>query len=101
MIDQRAQQFRPRALIIDDDLAKLETSIGRAAEKLAQTLEERGVDMARAYSFEDGQALVASDASLQAILFNWDLGADDEGSHRQAMDLLEKLHERHGEIPVF
>ena len=101
MIDHRAQQFRARALIIDDDLAKLETSIGRAAEKLARTLEERGVDVARAYSLEDGQALVVSDASIQAVLLNWDLGADDKGSHRQAMELLEKLHERHGEVPVF
>ena len=57
--------------------------------------------MARAYSLEDGQALVVSDASIQAVLLNWDLGADDKGSHRQAMELLEKLRERHGEVPVF
>ena len=101
MIDQGAKPFRARALIIDDDLAKLETSIGRAAEKLARALEERGVDVARAYSLEDGQAVVVSDASIQAVLLNWDLGADDKGSHRQAMELLEKLRERHGEVPVF
>ena len=64
-------------------------------------LEERGVDVARAYSLEDGQAVVVADASIQAVLLNWDLGADDDGSHRQAMELLEKLRERHGEVPVF
>ena len=97
----RRQPFRARALIIDDDLAKLETSIGRAAENLARALEERGVDVARAYSLEDGLAVVVADASIQAVLLDWDLGADDEGSHLQATELLEKLRERHGEVPVF
>ena len=101
MINQGAKPFRARALIIDDDLAKLETSLGRAAENLARALEERGVDVARAYSLEDGLAVVVADASIQAVLLNWDLGDDDEGSHRQATELLEKLRERHGEVPVF
>ena len=39
--------FRARALIIDDDLGKLETSLGRATENLSRVLEERGVDVTR------------------------------------------------------
>ena len=101
MINQGAMPFRARALIIDDDLGKLETSLGRAAENLARVLEERGVDVARAYSLEDGLAVVVADASIQAVLLDWDLGDDDDGSHLQATELLEKLRERHGEVPVF
>ena len=101
MINQGAKPFRARALIIDDDLGKLETSLGRAAENLARVLEERGVDVARAYSLEDGLAVVVADASIQAVLLDWDLGDDDDGSHLQATELLEKLRERHGEVPVF
>ena len=67
MINQGAKPFRARALIIDDDLGKLETSLGRAAENLARVLEERGVDVARAYSLEDGLAVVVADASIQAV----------------------------------
>src|SRR6476619_303416 len=93
--------FRARALIVDDDLANLNTTLGRAAEGLARSLEQRDVDVVRAFSFEDGEAVVVSDAAIQAVLLNWDLGTDDEGSHRQAMDLLGKLRERHGEVPVF
>ena len=93
--------FQPRTLIVDDDLGKLDTSLGRAAEGLARVLEERDVEVVRALSFDDGRAVVAADASIQAVVLNWDLGADDEGSHRQAIELLAKLRERHGEVPVF
>ena len=83
--------FRARALIVDDDLANLNTTLGRAAEGLARSLEQRDVDVVRAFSFEDGEAVVVADAAIQAVLLNWDLGTDDEGSHRQAMELLEKV----------
>src|SRR4051795_5162247 len=101
MIGRDTRPFKPRALIVDDDLAKLDTSLGRIAEGLVRALEERDVDVVRALSFEDGQAVVVSDASIQAVLLNWDLGTDDEGSHSQARALLEKLRERHGAVPVF
>src|SRR5215471_1137174 len=101
MIDRNAKPLRARALIIDDGLAKLDTSLGRAAEGIARALEERDVDVVRALSFEDGRAIVTADASIHAVLLNWDLGSDDERSHRQAVPLLEKLRERHGEAPVF
>src|SRR3954469_22112413 len=101
MISPSITRFGARALIVDDDLGKLATSLGRAAEGLALVLEEREVDVVRALSFEDGRAVVASDASIQAVVLNWDLGTDDAGAHRQAMELLEKLRERHGEVPVF
>src|SRR4051794_30783789 len=101
MISPSITRFGARALIVDDDLGKLDTSLGRAVEGLARALEERDVGVVRALSFEDGRAVVASDASIQAAALNWDLGTDDAGSHRQAMELLEKLRERHGEVPVF
>ena len=101
MVSMGARPFRPRALIVDDDLGKLDTSLGRAAEGLARVLEQRDVEVVRALSFDDGRAVVAADASIQAVVLNWDLGADDKGSHRQAMELLAKLRERHGEVPVF
>lgn len=101
MINPPDQSVRLRALIVDDGLAELETSLGRAAESLARALEARGVDVVRALSFEDGIAIVSTDASLQAVLLNWDLGADDAGSHAQATALLKKLRERLDQVPVF
>jgi arginine decarboxylase len=101
MVDRSRAVLRRRALIVDDGLAHLDTSTGRAAEGLARALEERDVDVIRALSFDDARSIVVSDTSLRAILLNWNLGRDDKGAHAQATALLHKLRERHGEVPVF
>jgi arginine decarboxylase len=87
--------------VVDDGLAKLDTAIGRAAESLATSLEARNVEVIRALSFEDGQAIVSFDASIRAVLLNWNLGADGASTHAQATALLHKLRERHADAPVF
>ena len=92
---------RPRVLVVDDELAKLDTALGRSAESLAAALEARNLDVIRALSYEDGYAIVASDASLRAVLLDWNLGLNSEGSHAQATALLHKLRERHATAPVF
>jgi len=101
MLDPGHTALRRRALIVDDGLAHPETGPGRATESLARALEEHGVDVIRALSFEDARSVVVGDASLRAVLLNWDLGRDDAGTHSQATALLRKLRERHGEVPVF
>jgi arginine decarboxylase len=93
--------LRPRVLVVDDALARLDTAIGRAAESIGTALEARNVDVVRALSFEDGQAIVGFDASLRAVLLNWNLGEDGKKTHAQAAALLRKLRERHANVPVF
>jgi arginine decarboxylase len=101
MPDPVTRPLRSRALIVDDGLARPETATGRAIESLAAALDVRSVDVARALSFEDGHAIVTYDASLRAVLLNWDLGADCDETHAQATRLLHKLRERHADVPVF
>jgi len=101
MIDPTYEPIRLRALIIDDGLAHLDTSLGRAAEDLARELGARDVEVVKALSYEDGASIVVADAALSGVLLNWDLGRDDASSHAQAKALLHKLRERHGEAPVF
>jgi arginine decarboxylase len=93
--------MRSRVLIVDDGLARLDTAIGRAAEGIAAALAARNIDVVRALSFEDGEAVVGSDASLRAVLLNWHLGTDGKTAHEQAPRLLHKLRERHASVPVF
>ncbi len=93
--------LRPRVLVVDDELAKLDTALGRAVENLAAALEARNIDVLRAISFEDGQASVVSDASLRAVLLDWNLGINSDGTHAQATALLHKYRERHETAPVF
>ena len=101
MLKSNAGPLPTRALVIDDGLAKLDTALGRAAEGLAASLEARNVEVVRAFSFEDARAIVGFDASLRAVLLNWNLGADGASTHAQATALLHKLRERHANVPVF
>ena len=76
MADPTAGPLRPRVLVVDDELAKLDTALGRAVENLAAALEARNIDVLKAISFEDGQAVVVSDASIRAVLLDWNLGTN-------------------------
>jgi arginine decarboxylase len=88
-------------LVVDDALARLDTAIGRAAESICAALAARNCDVIRALSFEDGEAIVGSDASLRAVVLNWHLDTQGKTAHNQAPALLHKLRERHPNIPVF
>jgi arginine decarboxylase len=88
-------------LVVDDALARLYTAIGRAAESICAALAARNCDVVRALSFEDGEAIVGSDASLRAVVLNWHLGTEGKTAYEQAPALLNKLRERHPDIPVF
>src|SRR5207344_2305418 len=93
--------LRPRVLMVDDALARLDTAIGRAAESIAAALAARNCDVVRSLSFEDGEAIVGFDASLRAVLLNWHLGTEGKAAQNPATALLRKLRERHGDVPVF
>ena len=101
MLNPTTGPLRSRVLIVDDGLAKLDTALGRAAEGLAHALEARNIDVVRALSFEDGQSVVGFDASLRAVLLNWNLGADGATTHAHATALLHKMNERLANVPVF
>ena len=101
MLNPVSGPLRPRALVVDDGLARLDTALGRAAESRKSALAARGVDVVRALSFEDGQAIVGFDASVRAVLLNWNLGADGATTHAHATRLLHKLRERLPNAPAF
>ena len=93
--------LRPRVLMVDDGLARLDTALGRSAESICVALAARNCDVVRALSYADGEAIVGSDASLRAVLLNWHLGTEGKDAHEQAPELLGKLRERHADVPVF
>jgi arginine decarboxylase len=101
MLTPAAGPLRPRVLLVDDALARLDTAIGRAAESIAAALAARNCDVVRSLSLEDGEAIVGSDASLRAVVLNWHLGTQGKTAHKQAPALLHKLRERHANVPVF
>ena len=53
MLNSTAVPLRPRVLVVDDELAKLDTALGRAVDGLAEALQSRNVDVVRALSYGD------------------------------------------------
>ena len=99
MINQGAGPFRARAPL-SMTILPLETSIGQGGREPARVLRSEASTRAGILA---GRWQPSSSPThlIQAVLLNWDLGADGDGSHLQAIELLEKLRERHGEVPVF
>jgi arginine decarboxylase len=93
--------LRPRVLLVDDGLAEPNTALGRAAQSLREALGSRNIDVVTALSYQDGHAIVASEASLRAVLLDWNLGQNSKGTHAQATALLHSLRERNAAAPVF
>jgi arginine decarboxylase len=75
MTDSTDVLLRRRVLVVDDALRHPHTAVGRAVSGLVAELRRRGVEVTESVSYEDGVAVVASDAGLCAVLVDWGLGA--------------------------
>lgn len=91
-------RFVRRALIVNNEFDSHSAS-GRAACGLRDDLIARGVDVVISHAMKDAASIIASDASLQVIIVDWDL--DEDKTHAGARDLLKRIRERNGAIPVF
>lgn len=87
-----------RVLIINSDI-RSDTASGRAVRSLVAALTERDVDVVEAMSASDGRALVASDASLQCILLDWDL--ERHGDLDGAAEALSAIRQHNDRVPIF
>ncbi len=101
MTSRAADVLPRRVLVVDDSLLRPDTAHGRAANALVEEFARRGVDVTTSFSFEDGAAVVTSDASLGAALVDWDLDADDPASHEAAARMLATVRSRNAALPVF
>ncbi|HQT66383.1 MAG TPA: Orn/Lys/Arg decarboxylase N-terminal domain-containing protein [Acetobacteraceae bacterium] len=76
-----------------------EAAVGRRVRALAAALCKLGIDMVIAASGADAQTMIGADASLQAVIVDWDLGVG--GDRMEAADTLSAIRERNMKIPVF
>jgi arginine decarboxylase len=88
-----------KVLIVNDEL-NTQTATGRAVRALVQELREGEVNVIEATSANDGQSVVMSDPSLQAIMLDWTL-SDDDKQHDKAKDLLFQIRARNTHVPIF
>ncbi len=101
MIQTGTRPIKSKVLIIEEGLADSGSAIGRSARALIEEMQLRDVIVIEAISFEDGMANIVADASIHAVLVNWDLGGDAPGGGRPATAILEELTGRHENVPVF
>jgi arginine decarboxylase len=94
--------LRRRVLVVDDALRNKHTAVGRAVRGLVAELARRGVEVTESVSYEDGAAVVASDAGLCAVLVDWDLvnGADAVPGG-PASRLMGTIRARNATLPIF
>ncbi|MDC8771447.1 Orn/Lys/Arg family decarboxylase [Roseateles albus] len=90
-----------RVLCVDGDLAGESSTASRRIRAIVDALREHGVEVIESLSYEDGLANLVSDTAIHCLLLDWSLGANDEGSHAAATDLLRKLRKRNEAMPVF
>jgi arginine decarboxylase len=114
MSDNADVLLRRRVLAVDDALPNPHTAVGRAVRGLVTELARRGVEVTESVSYEDGAAVVASDAGLCAVLVDWDLvNGHDTANGARAADggdaapgsaasrLMIAIRARNATLPIF
>ena len=101
MIGRTSKLMKRRLLVVDDKLAHPDTAGGRAVRELVEELGYRDIEVVEAVTYEDGEAVVVSDATIDCICVDWSLGQNDTESHEQAVGLLREIRRRNATIPVF
>jgi ornithine decarboxylase len=72
------------------------SAIGRAAEAIEGALVRRGLEVITAATLADVQFILASNASVGAVLLDWDL----VGSPRELKSVVEQAHSLNEQLPV-
>jgi len=88
-----------KVLIVDDEIT-MQTANGRATCALTQELRDRDVVVTESITADDGQAVVLSDPSVEAILLDWTL-SDDDAEHDKAKALIDIIRTRNAHVPIF
>jgi len=108
MSDHADVLLRRRVLVVDDALRDPHTAVGRSVRGLVTELARRGVEVTESVSYEDGAAVVASDAGLCAVLVDWDLvngpgsaGGAGTAPGGTASRLMGAIRARNATLPIF
>jgi arginine/lysine/ornithine decarboxylase len=89
-------------ILLVSDKPSQEGAMGRAARALIEALRDQGVEVTVSADAEDGEAVIASDPHLQAVILDWDLPTPGgERGSAGAGVMLRDLRARNEAVPVF
>lgn len=101
MIGRTNKSLKRHVLIVEDQLATIDSTRGRALHDLVTEFHARNVELVQARSYDDGNAAIVSDAGFHCIFVDWTLGDDDLQSHTEVMQLLRTIRQRNANVPIF
>lgn len=88
-----------KVLIVESEFLHQDTYVGAAVERLADELVRQDVEVLKATSFDDGYAILSANEAIDCLMFSRSM--DDSAEQVLAQQLLNKLHERQENVPVF
>src|SRR5262245_40473491 len=105
MIGRTSKLMKRRVLIVNDRSGQRETTGARAVRELAQEFRNQDVEVVEALSHADGESVVVSDATIDCILIDWNLGGSSAPSQAQSqaqtLSLLRSIRRRNETVPIF
>jgi arginine decarboxylase len=101
MIGRTSKLMKRRLLIVSDRLTRAQSSGGRALLELGEELGSAGIEVVQSTTHADGEAAVVSDATLDCILIDWNLGEPEASGHEAVLALLRAIRRRNAKIPIF
>lgn len=101
MIGRTNKTLKLHVLIVEDQLATIDSTRGRALHDLVSEFQHRNVELVQARSYDDGHAAIISDAGFHCIFVDWTLGNNDIQSQTEVMQLLRTIRQRNANVPIF
>ncbi|MDR1732370.1 MAG: hypothetical protein LBR61_09805 [Synergistaceae bacterium] len=98
MLDLLGNNLSFRVLFVCRDLGA-NTATGRAAQALIRDLSKEEAQVVEAVSLDDAIAIISSDATLQAVILDWNLPGDED--HGDAIAIMEAIRSQSSVLPVF
>ena len=101
MIERSSKLLRHRVLIVDETLADPSSAGGHVIRDLVGEFEARGVEVVRASTLADGEAIVTTDASIDCMFVHWNTGSAHSPGKGPVLDLLRTIRARNASVPIF
>jgi len=88
-----------KVLLVESEFLHQDTWAGAAIARLAETLQAQNIEVLKSTSLDDGYTVLAANQAIDCLMFSYQMEQVDE--HHRVRQLLDKLHERQQNVPVF
>ncbi|WP_266182690.1 Orn/Lys/Arg decarboxylase N-terminal domain-containing protein [Dyella humicola] len=91
----------PWLLYITSDPPDEGSAFRLALERIGKAIQDRGIEVVRALTCEDGLAIAQGSATYSCVAVDWDLGETAEMSESEVLKIIRAVREKSLRIPIF